>query len=105
MSALRFGNLTPAPRGPNALRLAANFAAAVVRAGVHVARGGPFHVGAEVSARRLEVCRSCEAHVSQGDDERCMDPRCGCFVKSLLLNKVNWSSEACPRGKWPEVTT
>jgi hypothetical protein len=53
---------------------------------------------AEVSAKRLEICRSCPFHSSfhttGRPDEHCTD--CGC----TLLPKTKCLSCSCPQNKW-----
>ena len=44
-------------------------------------------------------CSGCEFY----RNEHCMHSTCGCNVngKETFLNKLAWSSEKCPIGKWP----
>ena len=80
--------------GPNVLQRAWNFGNAVVR---HVADGGK-QVDDAVYETRLEICRGC----ASCDVERmvCREPECGCFLNI----KARWSSEKCPKAKWPSMS-
>lgn len=101
MSTVSFTRLSPAPRGPSIPQMAVNLATAVGRNLQHVASGKPLHVTTDVRNARLAVCHVCPRYLQQGDAERCLHPQCGCFLRSLLLNKVELTAETCPEGRWP----
>ena len=75
-------------RLPPTLKLAANFAKAVVK---H-AMDGFTKVPPEEYARRLSVCNECSLRMTN----RCTHPDCGCY----LDKKAWWASESCPMEKW-----
>lgn len=63
----------------------------------HISRGAPKSTQ-ETILYRLELCKSCDnfdKHNSQ-----CLI--CGCNIsdKKIFLNKLAWSDQECPIGKW-----
>lgn len=44
---------------------------------------------------RLSICSTCEYYSTRGIGPMCKD--CGC----VLSVKSSWSTENCPKGKWP----
>jgi hypothetical protein len=59
------------------------------------AKDGFRDVDQESYKERLKQCESCD---SKTEDWRCLE--CGCF----LTIKAKWSTEDCPRNKWPLPT-
>lgn len=57
----------------------------------------PNEAQAELAARRIEICESCE-HRSDIPIKRCTV--CGCALKAKIFSPVRG---ACPKGKWNGV--
>jgi cellulose synthase/poly-beta-1,6-N-acetylglucosamine synthase-like glycosyltransferase len=81
--------------GPGLLQKAVNFSKAIVR---H-ARDGGREVEDTVYEQRLGLCRQCPS--CDREQMVCRERTCGCFLKV----KARWHSEACPLGKWPDLST
>jgi hypothetical protein len=75
------------PPLPNKIKMAANFAKAVVS---HVATGAG-KTDADAFGARLERCTLCE----QRTEHQCA--ACGCFIET----KAEWAEQVCPLGRWP----
>ncbi len=87
------------PPRPGPLRRARNLLRSVA-AGI---RAGAFPVSPETQAARLALCRACPVHYDATAGV-CTHPSCGCLLRSHgLLNKVAWSHERCPIGRWEPV--
>lgn len=58
----------------------------------------PNDTQAELAAKRIEICNSCEYKVSNLGINRCSV--CGCALKGKVFSPIQG---ACPKGKWDEV--
>lgn len=76
------------PAGPGLVRMAANFAGAVVQ---HAEAGFP-KASAEVQAERLATCRRNACGFYDGGGDRCLHGSCGCY----LPWKVSFADQSCP---------
>jgi len=88
---------TPPATPPLATRVA-NLAASAGAAAVHGTRQ---LTQAEIDAR-FAICQGCVGPGGYFSGDTCTHGSCGCGVSSQagLLNKLAWSHEACPLGKW-----
>lgn len=93
---LRIPGLNETRVGPGLPRMAVNFARASARQAVHITRGREPFVSDEQAAANLAVCRACPDGMFEPGRVRCLDPRCGCFLK----HKTRWATAGCPRGHW-----
>lgn len=81
--------------GPSLAKRAVNLGRSIVRG---IAEGA-FRVPETIVAERLAVCRACP--LFDAAKETCSHPECGCRVRAGgLLNKLVWSHERCPIGRW-----
>jgi len=67
----------------------AEFSFELIKNAIHT---GALQVSDEIQSERLEICRNCEKY--DADQIRCTE--CGCFLR----NKVSFSIDSCPLGKW-----
>lgn len=74
-----------------------NFAAALFR---HVGTGMKKRTTEEIT-ERLEICAGCEHRLESESGLNCGKCGCACAAsQDVFLNKLAWSSESCPEGKW-----
>lgn len=84
---------------PGWLAKIANFGVALAK---HVAHGGATCTQEQIDAR-FAVCQGCPLF----NGTNCMHRKCGCTVndQKKFFNKLAWSSEVCPIGKWETITS
>lgn len=58
----------------------------------------PNNQQAELAAKRIEICNSCDKKITTVGINRCSV--CGCALKGKVFSPVKG---ACPEGKWNEV--
>lgn len=87
----------PVDELPSLPRLAGRVIVAGAR---HILTGARECTPEELQARR-DICAACKAHWDPdafGGLGRCRHPKCGCSGV-----KLQWSSQACPMGKWQAI--
>lgn len=64
----------------------------------HAAKGMPKATRQQIE-NRLAICNACE-HFK---DDRCELCGCRCGNRKQFLNKLAWSDQTCPDGRWEAV--
>jgi uncharacterized paraquat-inducible protein A len=66
----------------------------------HVWSGFPKSTIGEITQRYL-ICLTCEDF----DQQRSECKVCGCAIstKKIFMNKLAWSDQECPKGKWNKI--
>lgn len=85
------------PQMPSVFVRGLNFTAALFR---HAANGFRTRTPAEIE-ERLEICQACPYRVDINGVVNCT--KCGCMCQGnndIFLNKLAWTSETCPDGRW-----
>lgn len=78
-------------------RLAINALGAASRVAQAAIQRQPILVDETEATRRLTICLRCPGgHYAGRPHQRCMHPRCGCF----LAAKARLQTERCPAGHW-----
>jgi hypothetical protein len=81
---------------PALLDLARNASRAVKRVLVQVGHGRGIAADQDTIGRRQSVCQSNTCRKYEAAHERCLHPKCGCF-----LRLKRWlATESCPEGLW-----
>lgn len=87
------------PELPAAGKMAMNLMRSIGRNAVHVARGGNLIASAAKQEMRAAVCRN-GCPFFRASDVRCAHPDCGCFLRSMLMDKWRLEAEKCPDKRW-----
>lgn len=84
------------PKPPPLPKKALNFAFALGRFFIAVAKNKKTHLSRKNYKIRLEICDKCNYRNNAGI---CL--ACGCGIKGELFGKAILRTEKCPLGKWP----
>lgn len=85
------------PQMPSVFVRGINFTAALFR---HAVNGFRTRTPAEIE-ERLEICQACPYRIDSNGVVNCS--KCGCMCdgnNDIFLNKLAWTSETCPDGRW-----